>query len=96
MAQGIAYQKRLQGLSSLIGNTPLLEIKLRYKGKIQKVYAKAEYMNMTGSIKDRMAYHIMENAYARSMPKEGTPINCVEKNFKGDPAIRLPYCARRV
>ena len=24
------------------------------------------------------------------------PINCVEKDFKGDPAIRLPYCARRV
>lgn len=74
MEQIKACLKRLHGLSSLIGNTPLLEIKLRYKGNTQKVYAKAEYLNMTGSIKDRMAYHIMENAYARSMLKEGDTI----------------------
>ena len=23
------------------------------------------------------------------------PENCLEKNFEGDPDVRLPYCARR-
>ena len=61
----IPYQKRLSNLSSLIGNTPLLEITLSYKQKIRRIFAKAEHMNMTGSIKDRMAFHIIENAYEK-------------------------------
>ena len=31
-------------------------------GELRRVYAKAEHSNMTGSIKDRMAYHIIRNA----------------------------------
>ena len=50
-------------LKSLIGNTPLLEIHFRYKGEEGIVYAKAENLNMTGSIKDRMAFHILSKAY---------------------------------
>jgi cysteine synthase A len=56
MDQMNAIEKRLTGLSSLIGNTPLLEIKLKYKGDFRLIYAKAEFLNMTGSIKDRMAF----------------------------------------
>ena len=67
-------EKRLSGLSSLIGNTPLLEIKLKYKGDFRRIYAKAEFLNMTGSIKDRMAFHIMERAYARNTLKAGDTI----------------------
>ncbi len=63
MNQNRSIKKRLIGLTSLIGNTPLLEIQLKYKGKRRLVYAKAEYLNMTGSIKDRMAFYIMEQAY---------------------------------
>ncbi len=74
MDQKNAIEKRLAGLSSLIGNTPLLEIKLKYKGDQRLIYAKAEYLNMTGSIKDRMAFHIMEKAYARNTLKEGDTI----------------------
>ncbi len=50
---------RTQNLKSLIGNTPLLEIHFRYKGEDRVIYAKAENLNMTGSIKDRMAFHIL-------------------------------------
>jgi cysteine synthase A len=74
MQEIITVKKRLNGLSSLIGNTPLLEIRLKYKGNERRIYAKAEYLNMTGSIKDRMAFHIMEKAYARNMLKEGDTI----------------------
>jgi cysteine synthase A len=56
-------QTRLLGLKSIIGNTPMLKIDYEYKGKPRTVFAKAEYHNLTGSIKDRMAYHILNEAY---------------------------------
>jgi cysteine synthase A len=63
--------KSIQGLSSLIGNTPVLAIEFLYKGKPRRIYAKAEYLNMTGSIKDRMALHIMREAYRKNIIKPG-------------------------
>ena len=68
------YNKRIRGLSSLIGNTPLLAIDFKYKGKQRTIYAKAEHLNMTGSIKDRMAFHIIEQAYKRGVLKPGNMI----------------------
>ena len=65
---------RIRGLGSLIGNTPLLAIKFQFQGHHRTIYAKAENLNMTGSIKDRMAFHIMEQAYARQILKPGSPI----------------------
>jgi cysteine synthase A len=56
-------QKRLLGLKSIIGNTPLLKIDYKFRGKSRTIYAKAEYHNLTGSIKDRIAYYILEEAY---------------------------------
>lgn len=56
--------KRILGLTSLIGNTPLLEINILFRGRPYRIYAKAEHLNMTGSIKDRIALHIMREAYA--------------------------------
>ena len=67
-------QNKFDTLENLIGNTPLLEIKLSYKGKIRKIYAKAEYYNFTGSIKDRMAFHILKKAYNNGSIKEGYTI----------------------
>ena len=55
--------KRISGISNLIGNTPLLAIHFTFKGEPRTIYAKAENLNMTGSIKDRMAFHILSNAY---------------------------------
>jgi len=65
---------RIRGLASLIGNTPLLAIKFEFQGQSRTIYAKAENLNMTGSIKDRMALHIMAQAYARQILKPGSPI----------------------
>ena len=66
--------KKFENLAALIGETPMLEISLKYKGEDRKVYAKAEYFNYSGSIKDRVAYHIMENAYETGLIQEGAPI----------------------
>lgn len=66
--------RKIGGMSSLIGNTPLLSINLRFRGKKRTLYAKAENLNMTGSIKDRMALSIMEQGYERGILKTGNPI----------------------
>jgi cysteine synthase len=68
---GTGIHSTLQGLANLIGNTPLLEIEFLFKGQPRKLYAKAEYMNLTGSIKDRMAFYIMKEAYAKDRIKPG-------------------------
>lgn len=65
---------KIQGLSSLIGNTPLLEIKFKYKSEKRTIYAKAEHLNMTGSIKDRMAFQIIQHGYKRGILKPGYQI----------------------
>lgn len=51
-------------LWDLIGNTPMVEIKYKWKGQVRSVFAKCEYHNHTGSIKDRMALYILQQAYA--------------------------------
>lgn len=61
-------------LSSIIGNTPLLEVTFLYKGSLRTIYAKHETFNMTGSIKDRMAYHIIKKSYAEGLLKKGDEI----------------------
>ncbi len=65
---------RFKGLSNMIGNTPLLAIQLRYRGQARVVYAKYEQANMTGSIKDRMALHVLRQAYASGAIKAGDTI----------------------
>jgi len=54
----------------MIGNTPLLAIKMKFRGEKRTLFAKAENLNMTGSIKDRMAYHILEKGYQRGLLKK--------------------------
>ncbi|MDH3592447.1 MAG: PLP-dependent cysteine synthase family protein, partial [Planctomycetota bacterium] len=55
--------RRLATLRPLIGNTPMLIVRCRYRGRTHRIFAKHEVCNFTGSIKDRMAYHILERAY---------------------------------
>jgi cysteine synthase A len=67
-------KSRIKGLSNLIGNTPLLAIKYKIKNEERTIYAKAENLNMTGSIKDRMAFHIISKGYERGKLKPGYKI----------------------
>lgn len=66
--------KKFKSLKYLVGNTPLLEINFTYKGKPRTIYAKSENLNMTGSIKDRMALHILKKAYETGKIKQGDMI----------------------
>jgi cysteine synthase A len=58
-------------LWNLIGNTPMVEIHYLYKNRPGKIYAKLEYYNFSGSIKDRMALYIMQEAYRSGKIRQG-------------------------
>ena len=59
---------------SLIGNTPLIKINYLNNGKENYVYVKLEYYNLTGSIKDRIIYYILDKAIEQGDLKDNMPI----------------------
>ena len=61
-------------VENLIGNTPLLAVHFHYFGKRRTIFAKAEHLNLSGSIKDRMALHIISTAYRDGQINEGDTI----------------------
>jgi cysteine synthase len=65
---------RCKHLKHMIGNTPLLAVRFAYRGRERVIYAKAEHMNLTGSIKDRMAFHILKKAYLEGRIQPGDTI----------------------
>lgn len=67
-------QSKLAHLSRLIGNTHLLGVEFRYRGRRRVIYAKCEQWNLTGSVKDRMALHILKEAYRKEQLHPGDTI----------------------
>ena len=65
---------KFKALTRLVGNTPLLTIQLRYHGRDRVLFAKSEYLSLTGSIKDRMALSILQKAYAEGTIEPGDTI----------------------
>lgn len=67
----------LQGLaqlSKLVGNTSLLAIHAMVRGQRVTIYAKYESANFSGSIKDRMALHILGRALEQGQLNPGDAI----------------------
>ena len=62
--------------SQLIGNTPLLELTaLAKKEKLpSRILAKLEFLNPAGSVKDRVALAMIEDAEQRGLLREGSVI----------------------
>jgi cysteine synthase len=58
-------------LTEVIGNTPLVEIDIDIPAK---VYAKLEYLNPGGSIKDRSAFYMINMAEKKGLLKKGGTI----------------------
>ena len=84
-------KKRFDAIKPMIGNTPLLEISLRFRGSERKIYAKAEYYNLTGSLKDRVAHHILSKAYEN---KEITPGDLIAEATSGNTGISFSALGR--
>jgi cysteine synthase A len=65
---------RLAAVRRLVGRTPLLAVRCRFRGNEYTIHAKHEVTNFTGSIKDRMALHILDDAHARGAIAPGAVI----------------------
>ncbi|MFA6944625.1 MAG: cysteine synthase family protein [Pedobacter sp.] len=59
---------------NLIHNTPLIFLDKISTGLSGKIYAKAEYMQPGGSVKDRAAYQIILDAYENGSLKKGQTV----------------------
>ena len=58
----------------LIGNTPLIEINQFQLPKGVRLFAKLEFMNPGGSVKDRLGLELIEDAFGRGLLQEGGTI----------------------
>ena len=56
---------------SLIGNTPIVRVSRLSKSVGAEIYVKLEYLNPTGSHKDRIAYYMIKDAERRGLIKPG-------------------------
>lgn len=66
--------RSIDGIAALVGQTPLLEIRYTWNGQPRRLFAKYELLNMTGSVKDRMALYILRRAIERGELQSGAVI----------------------
>lgn len=73
-----------------IGNTPLVKLNNISKGLKAKIYAKLEFLNPGGSVKDRMALYMIEDAEKRGLLKAG---GTIIENTSGNTGVGLAIVA---
>lgn len=70
-----------QNVLGLIGNTPVVELRKINPYKTVRLFGKLEYYNPSGSVKDRAAYEMIEQAEKMGLVREGTTIiECTSGN----------------
>ncbi len=69
-------RKIYENIEELIGNTPILRLKNSEQmlGAEAKIFAKLEYLNPAGSVKDRVARAMIDAAEEKGLLKEGSVI----------------------
>ncbi|XGW11112.1 hypothetical protein V3C99_012538 [Haemonchus contortus] len=77
--------------SDAIGNTPLLRLNHITKGLEATIAVKLEYMNPAGSVKDRIAFNMIEKAEAEGKIVPGKTV--LIEPTSGNMGIALAYCA---
>lgn len=68
------YLQTIENLENAYGKTPLVEVEFLYRKQVFKIYGKYEAFNLSGSIKDRMALHILKQSYLQGQIKENYTI----------------------
>ena len=66
--------REYKNILQTIGNTPLVKLNNVAKGIAANIYAKLEFLNPGGSVKDRMALYIIRDAEKRGLLKPGGTI----------------------
>jgi Cysteine synthase len=82
----------VESVVELIGNTPLVRLRRVTEGIACPVYAKVEYFNPGGSVKDRIATRMIERA-----EKEGllTPGGTIVEPTSGNTGVGLALVAQQ-
>jgi cysteine synthase len=57
-----------------IGNTPLQKLNVGFRGQTYRIFGKLEFVNPSGSIKDRIAKYMIEQAERRGQLGPGSVI----------------------
>ena len=83
--------ERLASLWNVVADSPLLQIHCRFRGVERCIYAKYETGSLTGSVKDRMALHIVERAYSRG---EIAPGDVIVEASSGNTGIAFAAVGR--
>jgi len=83
--------QRFGELWNLVGNTPMLKLEYRFKGRPGFIFVKCEHYNLTGSIKDRMALYIMKQAYLQGLIK---PDDIIVEATSGNTGIAFSAIGR--
>ena len=74
MGGGAMNDKSNDGILSLIGNTPMVKLQKIAGGRSATILAKLEKFNPGGSVKDRIALNMIEQAEKRGVLKAGSVI----------------------
>jgi cysteine synthase A len=69
-----AVTNKFAHLWHLVGNTPMLALHYTYRGQPGRIFVKCEHYNLTGSLKDRMALYILQQAYEQGKIRPGDTI----------------------
>jgi len=77
-------------LTDVIGDTPLVRLHRITRGLSSEVHAKLELLNPTGSIKDRIARHMIEKAEREGRIREG---QLIIESSSGNTALGLAFIA---
>lgn len=85
--------KAANSIVDLIGHTPLLRLNHISAESQSNVYAKLEYFNPLGSVKDRIGFAMIQDGEARGLIKQGT---VVIEATSGNTGIALAFvCAAK-
>lgn len=87
------WQSVSQGMTAAIGGTPLIRLRRASEETGCDIYGKAEFMNPGGSVKDRAALAIIENALKSGALKPG---GTVVEGTAGNTGIGLTLVAHAV
>ena len=75
---------------NFIGNTPIMKLRFEVGGRKYETYAKLEFMNPSGSVKDRIAKYMIESAERRGILK---PDSTIVEATSGNTGIALAMVA---